>query len=83
MDDWRGEHLIRTVMPDTFQYKVPGKVKIPYKKPKSPVRRTCVVPSCENVLDTRNTSGVCRRHMHGAFCRCGLCARGTGKGSRW
>jgi hypothetical protein len=41
----------------------------------------CAVPHCNATLSERNTTGVCRPHMHRApHCACSQCRKGVRKG---
>ena len=37
----------------------------------------CAVPDCDARLCDRNTSGVCREHIHSSWCACGSCTTGA------
>ena len=72
-DDWRGEHLIRSVPRSPYERNgnKPGEgPKI--ARPKRP-QQYCAVPDCLAPLDSQNRSGVCFHHMHSQQCGCGRC----------
>lgn len=74
MSDWKGEHLIKGVTVDGRTTRSVVST-IPIAKRVRREKRVCEVPTCDSVLYAGNTSGVCRMHTHGEFCRCPQCWR--------
>lgn len=75
--DWKGEHLIRHVKIEKSQGNGHN-----FKKPRqkhAPLSTMCAVPECTKLLARENKSGVCRSHMHTAYCGCFFCEKEEAK----
>ena len=78
MEDWKGEHLIRTRIPAPGEdlRHIDGMRAGGSMVARKPRATHCAVPGCGKALYADNQNGVCRHHNHAAgYCQCLQCSR--------